>query len=255
MFGVDEVAGRWTDLVDRLDRAGTVARWAGREPALAGVGGVQGLADLTARGAEAGRADEVLGSLVRLAAQDGGDDPDAVLVLVHLLARGVHALANKLCDLDPSGDIVTVVAGQLVAEIRAFPWQRRHRAIAANLLLDTRRRVLHDYGVRRGAVREVPVTDDVLRWWIGLTESQIPVDDDSTALERLGDLLEWAALRQVADVEDLQLLWRIEQLAGYGKSACERVAADLGTCSRTIRRRRQSTLAALRAAAPAYQAA
>jgi hypothetical protein len=34
-----------------------------------------------------------MGALVRLAAADGADDPDAVLVVLHLLSGGVHALA------------------------------------------------------------------------------------------------------------------------------------------------------------------
>lgn len=263
MFRDDTVVGSWFALVDRLDQSQTMARWAGREPVLAAAGGVAGLRELTAPGGDPGRADALLGGLVRLAAVDGGDDPDAVLVLLHLLAPGVRALAGRLADLDPAGDMVAVVVGQLAVEVRAFPWRRRHRAYAANLLLDTRRAVLRDYGIRRGvAAREVPVGGDQLWWEAALSAGTATCDAAALAdgagegpRAELADLLRWATRRNVAPAEDLWLVWQLEQLAGYGAAAGPRLAAELGVHERTIRRRQQRTLAALRAAAPAYVAA
>ena len=86
------------------------------------------------------RADEVIGALVRLAAADGADDPDALLVLLHLLSGGVHALAAKLAHL--SDNILTVVVGELTCQDPPLPLARRTRAHAKNLLLDTKQALL-----------------------------------------------------------------------------------------------------------------
>src|SRR6478609_1492678 len=141
MFHSSTVAGRWPDLVHRLDAAGTVARWAAAEPALAGLDGVAALAASLRRGCDPGRADELLGALVRWAAADGRGDPDAVLVIVHLLSDGVAALARKLthCSEHP----MEMVVGELACQIRLYPWRRRTRAYAAGLLLDTKHALWH----------------------------------------------------------------------------------------------------------------
>lgn len=255
MFRDDSVAGSWADLVSRLDAGQTVARWARTEPALAGLAGVQDLARLTARGGDPDRAEEVLGALVRQAAADGGDDPDSVLVLLHLLAPGVYVLADRLADLDATGDMVRLIAGQLAIEIRGFPWLRRRRAYAANLLLDTRRAVLRELGLRRRSrVPEVPVGLFVLPWWEAALEPT-PAVDAPTPWAELVDVLIWAARCRVAEPEDLRLVWQLEQLHGYGASATARVARAWGIHERTVRRRHTRTLAALRAAAAEYLAA
>lgn len=253
MFRDDNVAGSWTGLVDRLDAAGTVYRWASSEPALTGLDGVHDLAGLTARGSDPDRADEVLGALVRRAAADGGGEADAVLVLLHLLAPGVNALAGRLRDLDTSADFVAVVVGQLAVEIRQFPWRRRHRAYAANLLLDTRRAVLREFGIRRGVSHEVLVDDDPF-WWESRLDTA-PGPDEPGALEELADFLTWATRRRLVDPDDVQVAWQLEQLHGYGQAAGARVAQAWGLHERTVRRRQVRALSALKAAAAEYIAA
>ena len=94
MFGDDRVAGSWAGLVARLNSAAAVHRWCAAEPALTGMTGVTDITGTVAMGADPDRADEVMGALVRLAALDGGDDADAVLLLVHLLSNGVLACRN-----------------------------------------------------------------------------------------------------------------------------------------------------------------
>lgn len=253
MFRDDTVAGSWAHLQSRLDAAQAVACWADAEPALAGLTRVGELAGLTRVGCDRARADEVLGALVRRAAADGGDDPDAVLVLMHLLADGVRVLAGRLADLDATGDMLALVAGQLAVEIRQFPWRRRRRSYAANLLLDTRRSVLRELGFRRGSrVPVVPVGLSVPPWWPAAPAAGV---GGPTARMELVDVLAWAARRQVADPADLRLVWQLEQLRGYGAAAEARVGAAWGVHARTVRRVRARTLAALQAAAPDYLAA
>ncbi len=153
MFDDPSVAGSWPALVDRLDRAGALERWAVREPPLRPVRSVRDLAYFG--GAERGA---VLGALVRLAAVDGGDESDALLVALHLLSDGVRALATRLRDLHP--DPTHLVAGELAAQIRSFPWRRRTGAYAANLLLDTRAALLRE--LRPGCTRVHPNRADLL---------------------------------------------------------------------------------------------
>lgn len=254
MFRDDNVAGSWTALVDRLDRAGTLLRWADAEPTLAGVGGIEDLARLTTRGSDPDRCDEVLGALVRRATAAGGDDADAVLVLLHLLAPGVNTMVSRLRDLDTAGDLVTVVVGQLAVEIRQFPWQRRRRAYALSLLLDTRRAVLRELGIRRGtAAREVLVDGD-LYWWESTLDA-VPGPEEPGAREELADFLTWATRRRLVDPDDVRLAWQLEQLHGYGQAAGVRVAQAWGVHERTARRRQARTLSALKAAAAEYAAA
>lgn len=250
-----DVVGSWVDLVSRLDAGRAVARWAGTEPALAGVSGVRELASLTREGGDRARADEVLGALVRLAAADGGDDPDAVLVVLHLLAPGVYALVGRLADLDATGDMVALVVGQLAIEIRQFPWRRRHRSFAANLLMDTRRSVLRELGCLPGArPREVLVADGCAAWG-ELVNASRPPETDLSPMAELVDVLTWAARRRIVDPADLQLVWQVEHRRGDGIGAVAQVAAAWGVHERTVRRRRACAVAALRAAAPAYLAA
>jgi hypothetical protein len=256
MFHSSVVAGRWPDLVHRLDTAGAVARWAAVEPALTGFDSVAALPGALRAGSDPTRADQVLGALVRWAAADGGDDPDAVLVLVHLLSDGAAALARKLahCTEHP----MEMVVGELTCQIRLYPWRRRTRAYAAGLLLDTKhalwRGELRPPGDGRTPREAHPV--DPTRW-AELTgqdrAGQTAVDGDPTDVELL-DLLAWAAARGVATIEDLRLLLELERCRGYGRAAGKQVAAAFGISEKTVRRRRDRTLGALRAGTDAYLA-
>ena len=161
MFNDPAIAGSWPNLVERLDRTGRPTAWATRATALAGLRSVGDLPAMVAEHVPPARADDVIGALVRLAATDGADDPDALLVLLHLLSGGVQALATKLAHL--SDNILALVVGELTCRIRRYPWQRRTRAHARNLLLDleqrrgygtaTRHRIADDLGINERTVR------------------------------------------------------------------------------------------------------
>ena len=56
------------------------------------------------------------------------------------------------------------MAGQLWLQVRDYPWRDKPRAVAKNVLMDTRRAVLRDYGAsthRRAALVPIPSPDDV----------------------------------------------------------------------------------------------
>jgi hypothetical protein len=184
---------------------------------------------------------------VRLAGRDGANDPDALLVLLHLLSAGVHTLAAKLGHL--SDDIVTVVVGELTCQIRRYPWRRRTRAYASNLLLNTKQALLR--GELRPGLPDQPMLVlidplDALR----LADTAQDGSDDVDVV----DLLLWAGGHGIAPLEDLLMLLDLERRRGYGTGTRHRVAHDLGVNERTIRRRRDKALTALREASDAYLA-
>jgi hypothetical protein len=121
MFHDNRFAGSWPDLVARLDTAGTVRRWAAAEAALTGLTGIDDITGTLAKGADPDRADEVVGALVRLAAGDGGDDADAVLLLLHLLSDGVLALAGRMPG---PPDLLPVIVAEPAARHQACPVAR-----------------------------------------------------------------------------------------------------------------------------------
>ena len=251
MFNDPAVAGSWPNLVDKLDRAGRPAAWATAAPALTGLRSVGDLPAMVAERVPPARADEVIGALVRLAAADGADDPDALLVLLHLLSGGVHALAAKLGHL--SDNILPLVVGELTCRIRRYPWQRRTRAHAKNLLLDTKQALLR--GELRAGLIDQPavVLVDPHDPGIRRLEPAQQLQDDCDV--DVVDMLLWAGGHGVAPLQDLLMLLDLEQRRGYGNATRHRIADDLGINERTVRRRRDRALAALRQAGPTYLAA
>jgi len=248
MFRCAAVAGDFSALVDRLDAAGTAARWGARWPQLAGIVSV---ADLPGEvnGGPASRSDEVLGALARLAAAGGGNDPDAVLVLLHLLAEGASALAAKFAH--RTTHALAMVVAELTCQIRAFVWQRRTEAIAAGLLLDTKHALWHGEfrPVEDGRANEAVLVDPA-RW------AEL-VGDPGDALSSepdLVDLLVWAAARGVSDAGEVAVLLELMR-DDTGRDVQQRAAAALGVSVKTVRRRRDRAVAALQAAAGEYLAA
>ncbi len=261
MFRDDRLAGGWSDLATRLQRTGALTRWASTEPCLAELPDLDALQRVTAPGADRERADEVLGALVRCAAVDGGRDPEAVLVVLHLLAGGVHAIARRLGG--PSREVLSLVVNELTLHILTFPWRRRSRSCAANLLLDTRATLLRELGQAVPSHRgfhEVPVDPTELSV-LGPIEHPAcglpgltPAAEDGTESE-LGEVLDWAVRSHLVGADDVALLVEFERARGYGARARQRVSAAHGIHERTLRRRRDRTLAALRQAGASYRSA
>lgn len=247
MFTDPAVAGSWPLLVDRLDRAGTTARWATDIDALAGLTSAGDLPAMVTDNVSPDRADQVIGGLVRLAAASGHDDPDALLVLLHLLSGGVHTLAARLGHL--TDDIVAVVVGELTCKIRRYPWQRRTRAHARNLLLDTKQALLRGE-LRPGLPgrRKLVLVDPH-----DLATRHEECRQDAEDLDVV-DMLLWAGGHGIAPLEDLLMLLDLENRRGYGSAARQSVANDLGINERTVRRRRDRALTALREARQSYLA-
>jgi hypothetical protein len=241
------------------------ARWLEAEPALATVGCLPELHAL--RGLVA---DGPLGALVRLAARDGGDDELAGIAVVHQLEGGVRRLVRRLGD--QSDDIEAVVIGALWEKIRTFPWRRRTRAYAANLILDTKTAVmvqLQPGRTRHGreALVFVDATTSSFDAIVGRGRC-VGVADQSgdLASAELFALLEWAWATHVISGDDVRLLRELVD-AGHevaeqdtprtlrgvcSEAAVMRVAERRGVCAKTIVRHRNRAVVALRAGVPRY---
>jgi hypothetical protein len=253
--------GSWTDLVARLDTAGRPQRWA-TSPALRDLTSIEQLRIWTAPGDPA-RADDVLGALVRLAATHA--DADATLVLLHLLWPGAARVAARfrhLCP-DPEG----LVAGQLAIQIRRFPFGRRRRAHAMSLLRDTQQEVWRELRPHRAdrpahlSERLVDPLDDAKHAAAdygqpGLLDTPYTDPADLDDLD-LVDMLLWARRTGAVDPVDLAVLIELEYARERPDldTPQQYVARARGCTVRTVQRRRDRALAALRACRWDYLAA
>lgn len=274
MSPTDSLGVCWLSLANRVESTRTLARWAAIETALAGIDTLDELATIVHRGGDAARSDALLGALIRLAAFDGGEEVDAALLVAHLLANGTRKLALQLRDL--SGDIDDLLAGQLWLQIRTFPWQRRTRAYAKSLLLDTRLAVLggelRPYRTRAGhdpVLLVDPVRTPAADGPCPADLLDRPVLDEHDWDESgLVDVLAWAQRCGVIDARDVALLIDLivvcdvvgSPVAGSHRGV--NIAAEIaavaerhGVHAKTVWRRRARALAALQRARGDYLAA
>jgi hypothetical protein len=251
MYRDDRIAGSWEALRDRLETSGAISRWARREPVLASLDGVDALLSAMDDGADADRSDQILGALVRLASTDGGGEEDAVLLILHLLSPGVHAMAARYHGLSP--DLTATIVSELAARIVSYPWRRRRRAVAANLLLDTRSAILRELCPRRArgskSGEDIPVDPDGALWRAPEGDVSYFGPNDDVDLH---DLLAWAAHKGVARSEDLELLLELARNQGQVSAPRLHAASARGINERTVRRRRDRALQALRQARQQY---
>lgn len=120
----------WRDLADSTQSTEALAQWQRHDPAL-GDGG--GLDDLLARRRDSAVAPAILAGLARLAPTE----PLAARVLLQALIPGLVRLAATACYDDPAAlDELVSLAWE---RIRTYP-ATRHGSVAANVLLDTRKR-------------------------------------------------------------------------------------------------------------------
>src|ERR1035437_7287830 len=254
----------WPVLAERVERSGRWSSWVAAEPALASVRRLEEVAAIVADRAHPGRADVLLAALVRLGAVDGGNDQDAAGAVALLLANGADQLAGQLRNL--SGDIDQMVAGQVWLQIREFPWQRRRRAIAANILMDARRALLRDLGVdtrsssRGVVVMLVDTTRDSESIYVG-SRSQVDQDQHEGPADEhtLVGVLEWATGNGVVTAADAAILLELAScdvagsVRGLSSAAgINAVATHLGVNEKTVRRCRDRAVRALAGARQAY---
>ena len=253
----DSIAGSWAMLRAALSARQAVRCWSAREPALAAATTIDDLAMLTDAGAPPGQANAVLGALVRIAARAGGDDPDAVLVIIHLLSNGLCASAARLTDAVP--DALPHLVAEVASQVRCWPICTVYRSYATLLLRTAERAVLaerYPRCVHGRRVRETPLDptgfDDSLADRVLLSVD--PTSDDPAADRDVDPihLVRWALRSAVICRDDVELLLDVEASFGDRGASLHQVATRRQVSIRTLYRRRRQAEAALRAAVPAY---
>jgi len=233
--------------------------WAARQPALARVEDPRRLREWL-RDADPAAADDVVYGIAWWASTEGGHDRNAALVLAWLLVPGAAFLARKLWTL--TDEIDHMVAAELWLLVCTFPLQRRK--VIKNVMWDLRVNVLAACEAPATVARRDPLWRSVVASLDSDLAAALPDVRDPSAWEELAGVLEWACDHHVIADADRQLVllvvkacqdlrWRQSPHHGLlGNDATAEVASLLGVCDRTVRRRFQRTLRALRAAAPAY---
>lgn len=143
----------WRGLVHSRAADAALAHWGGIEPVLDGFVDLDALRAAVHDRVNLERGDRLLAALVRLAAVSGHNDLLATRVVLQLLMPGAIKLSSNLSWMADRPTSEALVLGELTAQIRTYPWQRRPRRIAANLLLDTRQRLTRAH---HRTNREVP---------------------------------------------------------------------------------------------------
>ncbi len=233
--------------------------WTIRQPALGRVDDPRRLRAWL-QDADPTEADEVVYGLAWLASTKGGHDRDAALVLAWLLVPGASFLARKLRTL--SRDIDHMVAAELWLLVCTFPLHRRK--VIVNLMWDLRANVLAACEAPATMARRDPLWYATVASLDSDLMAAIPAEHNPSALEELVSVLDWACDHHVIAAADRQLvlllveasqdlrLRRTHSHGLLGNEATATVAALLGVCERTVRRRASRAISALTAAAPAY---
>jgi hypothetical protein len=250
MFISAQLGESWSDLAGRLDARDALRRWAQHEPALVHVTSVAALREGLSPAAERHVCDDILGALLRLGSLHGGDDGDAVLVVLHLIEPGASRLARRFG--------ADMVVGELAVQIRS--WTGREWMHAANLLFDTERALCRELRAPRrhrgwhDPAILVDPTDLKPTGWLSILDR---ATDDSAAhtVRELVDLLLWAERTGVVDARDLSMLVEYHlsrETCSPGEGGGHaHVAAVFGVSKRTSMRRCAAASAALLAAFPA----
>ena len=226
-----------------VEAEGAWPGWVAAEDALPALGCLLELPGWL-RGAERDRVDEVLWTLARMASPTGGDNPLAASALAWLLLPGAGRLAGELGP-DLAGD----VAMQLWLGCRNYPWQRRHSAVAANVLRDLRRTMLRGNDLTGHSV----LLDPTDRWW---QQVQPPAAPATSSWQHLLDVLTLARDSGRVDETDIGMVVLLAE-AAHGRPVgsrhgwaggllagelTERIGAQMGRSGRTVRRRARRTL-------------
>ena len=222
----DALDRSWATLVHGPEAATALAHWAS-EPVLAAAD----LESLVDRIWAATKHDADL-ALAALAAR-APTDPTAARVLLQALRPGLRHLARRLASGGSSDDDVDQDLLALAWErIRTYPIDRRPASIAANVLLDVRKRFVRDIlGPER--LRLEFVRADL--WPTSQSAEQEALETYGPSLRRAHAHLVAAVERGTISRVSAAVVWRTR----VQQDDDAEVAADLGVNVRAMQRRRQ----------------
>ena len=250
--------GRWQEQAAAADESDRWGRWVACQPSLSAAGSAARLGQLVADRSDPARANAFLFALVRVGSAEGGIDPAAATFVASLLVPGGDRMARSLWSL--GGEVEQIIAGQLWIQVRVYPWRARPGAVAKNVLMETRRAVLADFGADTATnVALVPLPPPEIA---DVVDQHTPeLADEPTADQVLLHVLVWARGRGILTAAAATLLWDLVVLAsdslppshrdsaarGAGSLAAAARAADSrGLSPRSVRRQRDRAVSRLR---------
>lgn len=215
----------WCHQATRARSHQALARWAQTSPALSTFGDLHQMLVHVHRRGHPASSDAVLAALASLAPTDDL----AARALLQALLPGLKALTHSFGWRGDHQETAAAVVAACWERIRTYPINRRPRRIAANILLDTRQRVIRQYN---GAICGADETDP---------EEVVPEHAaDHPAVELLGHVGD-ALRRRCLDPDEARLIL-LTRLADVPLS---RLAESSGRRPETLRRRRRAAEARL----------
>jgi len=221
----DALDRSWGTLVNSPEAAAALDRWA-PEPLLAAPD-LDTLADRiwAAAKPEADRAHAAL-------AARAPTDPTAARVLLQVLRPGLRNLGRRLALGGRFDDVDAELLSLAWERIRTYPIGRRPAAIAANVLLDVRKRYIRDV-VDAKRLHFEYLSEDL--WPPALSAEHEAIEAFEPSLRRAHAQLAAAVDRGTISRASASVVWRTR----VQQDGDEEVAADLGVNVRTMQRRRQ----------------
>lgn len=202
--------------------------------------------------------DPVLQVLARRASGDGLNDWTARRALVWMLLPGAIRVASRYWW---SPGIDFIVAKQLWIWVSAFPWQTTCK-VAGNLMGRLAHEVRREIGKSSRPDPNERLNASSVQY---LDALELPVPNDPSPAKELGELLDHAVETEAISpwrrwflLVVVETAWDFEDevgvpagLGGLGSPAlCARVGERIGLSARTVRRRLQETVHALRRSLP-----
>lgn len=221
----------WESMCRSVACTRSLRDWATHDSALAGFADLAELAAHVNRPGEPAASDAVLAAVV---ARAPSDDLAARAVL-QLLRPGCKALAESAVWLESWSERESAVIAAVYDRIRTYPFERRPRYIAANVLRDAFKALL----TTRRRERELTTCS-----WEDLSDDELGAEDETPAAEELVELLAWAVRRKVLPPETARLIG----LSRIWDVPVEHLGRHPGQDPQTVRRRRQRGELALRSA-------
>jgi len=221
----DALDRTWARIATSPDAAAALERWRS-DPALA----APDLDALVARVWAASKADADRAHAA-LAARTPSD-PVAARVLLQILRPGLRNLGRRLALGGSFDDVDHELLALAWERIRTYPIDRRPAAIAANVLLDVRKRYVRDV-LEPERLRLEFIRDDL--WPSTPSAEHEALDAFEPSLRRAHDHLVAAVERGTISPASATVVWRTR----VQQDDDAEVAAELGLNLRTMQRRRQ----------------
>ena len=161
-------------------------------------------------------------------------DPTAARTLLQVLRPGLRHLGRRLAFGGSFDDVDHELLALAWELIRTYPIDRRPRAIAANILLDVRKRYVRQVlTASRSAVSLESVPES--GWAAARSAEHEALDADGPSLRRAHQRLRSAVDNGTVSRASASVVWRTRVQQDHDAD----VAAEMGVNLRTLQRRRQ----------------